>query len=136
MVHGASSERFWQLLAALVADFEIVIDRPKGSRHPRYPDRVYVLDYGYLRETVAGDNAGIDIWIGSCDVREITGIICSVDTEKRDTEIKVLLGCTEADIAQITAFHNQGDQAAIAIIKPAQTDQRISAASLAHRQRQ
>lgn len=37
---------FWRQLAQLVAESEIVIDRPQGSAHPRYPDFVYPLDYG------------------------------------------------------------------------------------------
>jgi len=32
---------FWRQLAQLVAESEIVIDRPQGSAHPRYPDFVY-----------------------------------------------------------------------------------------------
>ena len=39
----------------------IVIDRPKGSTHPRYPDQTYPLDYGYLENTTASDDGGIDL---------------------------------------------------------------------------
>ena len=40
---------FWELLDKLVENSEIVIDRPKGTAHPRYPDFVYKVDYGYLK---------------------------------------------------------------------------------------
>ncbi len=39
---------FWQYLDRLVAEKPLVIDRFRGSSHPRYADRVYPLDYGYL----------------------------------------------------------------------------------------
>jgi inorganic pyrophosphatase len=41
-----------------------------------------------------------------------------VDLAQRDTEIKILLGCTADDIDIITDFHNRGDQAAIVIQPP------------------
>ena len=39
---------FWDALDQLTADSEIVIDRPKGSAHPRFPNFIYPVDYGYL----------------------------------------------------------------------------------------
>ena len=32
------NEEFWNALDELVNKSEIVIDRPKGSSHPKYPD--------------------------------------------------------------------------------------------------
>lgn len=43
----------------------IVIDRPKGSAHPRYPNLIYPFDYRYIKDTTAADGEGIDIWVGS-----------------------------------------------------------------------
>jgi len=55
------SERFWRHLDVLVAEAEVVIDRPAGSAHPRYPNFIYPLDYGYVRGTTAVDaGAGVD----------------------------------------------------------------------------
>ena len=39
------NEDFWSALDELVANSEIVIDRPKGTTHPRFPDFVYKVDY-------------------------------------------------------------------------------------------
>ncbi|MCJ7550562.1 MAG: inorganic pyrophosphatase [Anaerolineae bacterium] len=97
---------------------EVVLDRPQGSRHPRHPAIVYPLDYGYLKNTRSGDGDGTDVWVGNGSQREITGIVCSVDVAQRDTEIKILLGCTPDDINIIADFHNRGDQAAIVIRRP------------------
>ena len=52
---------FWQAFDRLILESEIVIDRPKGSAHPRYPDFIYPLDYGYLKGTTAMDGSGIDV---------------------------------------------------------------------------
>jgi len=87
---------FWETLDKFVAESNIVIDRPKGSRHPGYPDCIYPLDYGYLENTKSMDGNGIDVWKGS-DGDYIDAIICTVDLLKRDSEIKILIGCTEEE---------------------------------------
>ena len=56
---------FWKLLDQLIEGGEIVVDRPKGSRHPEHRDIVYPLDYGYITGTLAPDGEGVDLWLGS-----------------------------------------------------------------------
>lgn len=111
-------ESFWLKLEQLVQSNQIKIDRLKGSRHPVYPDLVYPFDYGYLLDTQAMDKGGIDLWIGSQGIHTISGIVCTVDTLKKDSEIKILLGCTEKDVQEILAVHNQFSQAGIWIPHP------------------
>lgn len=91
-------------MANLVVSRPIVIDRPRGKAHPRNPDLIYPLDYGYVEGTLAADGDGIDVWIGSQDKRALTGIVCTYDTGDRDAEIKLLLGCTENDVRTIIDF--------------------------------
>jgi inorganic pyrophosphatase len=100
-----------------VAAHGVVIDRPRGSRHPRYPDLVYPLDYGYLAGTQAADGGGIDVWVGSEPARTVTGVICTLDAAKRDAEVKLLLGCTAAEARQLEAFHSDGTQAALLVVR-------------------
>ncbi len=45
MDSNSTPVRFWTALSNLVWSATLKVDRPKGSRHPRYPDRVYPLDY-------------------------------------------------------------------------------------------
>lgn len=97
---------FWEALDSLVNDSEIVIDRPKGTQHPKYPDFIYKVDYGYLKNTSSMDNAGIDVWVGSAN-KQIDAIICTVDLMKRDSEIKILIGCTEEEKQLIYQTHNE-----------------------------
>ena len=98
---------FWAALDKLAASCEIVIDRAKGTPHPRYPEYIYPMDYGYLEGTSSMDGEGIDLWLGSDPAKKITALLCTVDLVKRDSEIKLLLGCTEEEIQTILEFHNQ-----------------------------
>ena len=103
------NEAFWRMLDDLVKGHEIVIDRPKGSRHPRYPEVVYRLDYGYLKGTSSMDGGGIDLWLGSKQERRAEAIICTVDTLKGDSEIKLLIGCSEEEMEIANEFHNESE---------------------------
>ena len=100
------NEDFWKVLDELVSNSEIVIDRPRGSAHPRFPNFIYKVDYGYLKNTSSMDCAGIDVWIGSGD-KKIDAIMCIVDLMKRDSEIKILVGCTEEEKLDIYKTHNE-----------------------------
>ena len=96
---------FWNAIDALVFESSIVIDRPKGSKHPKW-DFIYSLDYGYLDNTCSMDGGGIDVWLGSNDVKVCDAIICTVDLLKKDSEIKLLIGCNEAEKGLALSFHN------------------------------
>ena len=96
---------FWQALDKLVSESKIIIDRPKGSHHPKYPTFVYPVDYGYLENTSSMDDGGIDVWKGSAG-DTIDAIICTVDLLKKDSEIKILIGCSE-DEKQLAMPENE-----------------------------
>ena len=100
------NEDFWRALDELVSNSEIVIDRPKGSAHPRFPDFIYRVDYGYLKNTASMDGAEIDVWVESGD-KKIDAIMCIVDLMKRDSEIKILIGCTEEEKMEVYRTHNE-----------------------------
>ena len=100
------NEDFWKALDELVSNSEIVIDRPRGSAHPRFPNFIYKVDYGYLKNTSSMYGAEIDVWIGSGD-KKIDAIMCIVDLMKRDSEIKILVGCTEEEKLDIYKTHNE-----------------------------
>ena len=100
------AEEFWKAIDRLVEESEIVLDRPKGSAHPRYPDLIYKVGYGYLKNTTSPDGGGIDVWLGSGE-RKAVALVCTVDLVKRDSEIKILIGCNEEEIAYVDHFHNR-----------------------------
>jgi len=100
-------EAFWNAIDDLINNAEIVIDRPKGTAHPKYPDFIYKVDYGYLKNTTSMDGAGIDIWVGSEKNKQADAIICIVDLLKKDSEIKILMGCSKEEKDIIYETHNE-----------------------------
>lgn len=100
---------FWERLDCLLQESEIVIDRPKNSHHEDYQDWVYPLDYGYLAGTTSSDGAGIDVWVGASGQKRVEAVVCTVDLVRRDSEIKLLVGCTEAEMIQVVDFLDAGD---------------------------
>ena len=103
------NNEFWQAIDSLASSGRIVIDRPKGSSHPKYPDCTYPVDYGYLENTTSMDGGGIDVWRGSLTTDTVDAIICTVDLMKKDSEIKLLMGCTEEETKTIYEFHNNSE---------------------------
>lgn len=97
---------FWERIDSLISSGEMVIDRPKGSLHPRITEIVYPLDYGYLKDITGGDRNELDFWQGSMSEKRIVAIACTVDTMKKDAEVKLLIGCTEEEINIVNEFHN------------------------------
>jgi inorganic pyrophosphatase len=110
-----TDDDFWSRLASFGSGASVVVDRPKGSAHPEIPELIYPLDYGYLTNLRSGDGDGVDVWIGSLKHQLITGVICTVDVGKRDTEVKILLGCTRAEQRRILSLHNRDNQRAVLI---------------------
>lgn len=104
-----NGNEFWVAFDKLISETEIVIDRPKGSAHPRYPDCIYKVDYGYLKDTSSMDGSGIDVWRGTDPEQQLTAIICTVDLMKKDSEIKLLIGCTDEEIGTIYNSHNDSE---------------------------
>ncbi len=98
---------FWRTLDELVRQSKIVIDRPKGTVHPKFSDFIYKVDYGYLENTSSMDGAGIDVWVGTKESKSIDAIMCIVDIMKKDSEIKILISCTEEEKEIIYKTHNE-----------------------------
>jgi F420 biosynthesis protein FbiB-like protein len=99
-------QEFWSYLDRLVSDSQIVIDRPRYSPHPEYPEWLYPLDYGYLSETHAIDGGGVDVWVGSLHPQLLDSLVLTIDLQKRDAEIKLLLGCDESEKRILLDFLN------------------------------
>ena len=112
---------FWQYLERLAATSPIRIDRPRGSRHPRYPELIYPLDYGYLEGTLAQDGGGMDLFLGSRSELTIEAIALSVDLDKKDTEIKLLIACTVEEEQVAENFLNGAGMRAILIRRQPET---------------
>ena len=111
--HDVERQRFWSMGDRLVSEHAMIIDRPGGSAHPRFPDIVYTFDYGYLDGTGAIDGDGVDCWRGSLPSNRTTGAIITIDVMKADSEVKWLIGCTDEEMDAALATHRTMWQAAI-----------------------
>ena len=108
---------YWDALDKLVSESQVVIDRPKNSTHPKFERIVYPYNYGYLESTIGGDGEGIDVWVKEVGT-SVTGVITTVDLFKRDAEVKILLGFSSSEMAEIEQFHNVNSQSAALLLRP------------------
>jgi len=113
-----STNQFWPTLDDLVLKHRLIIDRPKGSQHPIHKSIIYPFDYGYLEGTKSGDGDGVDVWIGSLSTKTVNAIICTIDVDDSDFEMKILVGCTHSDCIKILEIHNDGPQFGLLIERP------------------
>jgi inorganic pyrophosphatase len=111
------NDEFWEYLQRLTDNCQIVIDRPKGSTHPRFQDNRYPVNYGLLNGTTTIDSGGVDVWVGSLGKKRVVGALCTVDLFKKDTELKILYDCIEEEIISIVNFVNNDQMRAIYIKK-------------------
>lgn len=109
---------FWEKLDKMLASHEIIIDRPKGTTHPKHSEIVYPFDYGYLEGTSGGDGNEIDICRGTRSGDGLSALICTVDSLKQDAEMKLLVGCTDNEIIRIEQFYNSNCMSGIIIKRP------------------
>lgn len=70
-----------------------IIDRPLGSRHPRHPDMLYTVNYGYVPGVLAGDGAWQDVYILGVDrpCKTFTGQRIAIIRRRDDVEDKWIL---------------------------------------------
>ena len=52
---------------------------------------------------------------GSLPEGRLDAVVCTVDLEKRDAEVKLLLGCTRAEQQAIGVFHQSAWTAALLV---------------------
>jgi inorganic pyrophosphatase len=108
-------EKFFETFEQMIRRHGITIDRPKGTAHPRFPGLIYPINYGYISNTQSQDGEGIDVFLGDGDGDSVAGIICSVDTVKGDSEVKVLYKCTEENIKTALKMMNNGPMRGILV---------------------
>lgn len=67
-----------------------VMDRPLGSAHPRYPDMIYPVNYGYVPGLIAGDNSEQDVYVlgPTVPLKEFDGVVIAVIHRFDDCEDK------------------------------------------------
>jgi inorganic pyrophosphatase len=95
---------FFDELDQLHAMSRVIIDRPAGSTHPRFPAVRYPIDYGYLEGTTGGDGEGVDVFVGSALGAGVVAAAVTVDLARRDAEVKILADCSSVEVDTIAEF--------------------------------
>ena len=93
---------------------KVIIDRPIGSSHPDYPESIYLVNYGYLPNTISGDGKEIDCYIlgENNSLKEYEGICIAVIHRKNDNDDKLIIApknknFTNDEIRLLTNFQEQ-----------------------------
>lgn len=104
-----STLRYW--MGRQVA---VVIDRPLGSAHPRHPDIIYPINYGYIPGTQAGDLQPIDVYVLGVDrpVSSCIGEVVAIVVRRDDVEDKLVVATagthpTRDEIRDAVRFQEQ-----------------------------
>ena len=98
---------FWQKVDALLLSSTLVIDRPKGTRHQKYFNLVYPVDYGYLEDSMNTESTPIEVYRGTEPTHSVDALVITVDILKKDCIAKLLWGCTPKETNAILEFLNQ-----------------------------
>ncbi len=94
------------------------IDRPMGSRHPRHPEMVYPVNYGYADGYTGGDGQPQDVYVLGPEepIESFSGTVIAVIRRYNDCEDKWVVApdgdaaaakLTDDEIIGLTAFQEQ-----------------------------
>jgi inorganic pyrophosphatase len=92
----------WRRWERLIDDRGIVLDRPRGTAHPLYPDMIYPCDYGHLPGTTAADGEELDAFVGS-EPTGLVGLIHLTHQPSGISEPKLLVNMSRADADRLIA---------------------------------
>ena len=82
-----------QLKELIGQEVTIYIDRPIGTRHPKYKDIVYSINYGYIKEIIAADNEYQDAYLLGVEetVEVYKGEVYAIIERENDNEDKLIV---------------------------------------------
>ncbi|MET4561321.1 inorganic diphosphatase [Lysinibacillus parviboronicapiens] len=89
----------------LYTQVKVKVDRPLGSKHPKY-NFVYLVNYGFIPNTIARDGGGIDAYIlGEFEPLETyEGKVIAVIKRRDDIEDKLVVSNRFYTTEQICAL--------------------------------
>lgn len=93
---------------------EVIVDRPLGSRHPKYNEMIYPVNYGYVTDIIGGDGEEQDAYILGIDhpIQKFSGMVIAIILRKDDNETKwVVAPCgvkySLCDIQKVVEFQEK-----------------------------
>lgn len=74
-------------------EVNVIVDKPIGSHHPKYPDIIYLVNYGYVPNTISGDGEELDCYIlGEYKpLKEYKGKCIAVIHRKNEEDDKLII---------------------------------------------
>jgi inorganic pyrophosphatase len=92
---------------------EVVIDRPKGSKHPKH-GFIYEVNYGYIAGTKAPDGEELDAYYLGIDkaIEKATGVVKAIVHRLEDDDDKLVvipegINFTDGEIEKAVAFQEK-----------------------------
>lgn len=92
----------------------VIVDRMLGTRHLKFPDLLYPINYGYVEGIFAADGEEQNVYILGINepVKKFTGIVVTIihrfdDVEEKWVAAPENLTFTKAEIAEIVKFQEQ-----------------------------
>lgn len=89
----------------------VTVDRPLGSRHPKHPDMIYPVNYGYIEGVFAPDGEEQDVYIIGVNepIEKFEGVVIAVIHRRDDVEDKLVaapvgMSFTKDEIAAAVEF--------------------------------
>ena len=94
-------------------EVEVIIDRPLGSRHPKH-NFMYMVNYGYIPNTISGDNEELDAYILGVfePIEKFNGKVISYKDRTNDDDDKLIVvpkdkNYTNEQIEALTEFQER-----------------------------
>lgn len=101
-------------IAYLGIEVFVKVDRPIGSSHPDYPDQIYLVNYGFVPDTVSGDGEELDCYIlgEHKPLKEYTGKCIAVIHRLKEDDDKLVIApenrdFTDSEIRLLTEFQEK-----------------------------
>lgn len=73
-------------------NLKVIIDRPLGSKHPKY-DYIYTVNYGYIPNTISGDREELDCYVLGIfePLKEFEGKCIAIIHRLNDNDDKLII---------------------------------------------
>ncbi len=92
----------------------VEMDRPIGTAHPKHPNIIYPINYGYIPGVLGGDGEELDVYLLGVDVpvAEYTAKIIGIVHRNNDVEDKLAaapegMSFTASEIEDAVRFQEQ-----------------------------
>jgi len=92
----------------------IEIDRPIGTVHPKHPDLIYPINYGYIPGVLGGDGEELDVYLLGVDTpqKTYTAQIIGIVYRRNDVEDKLVaapvgMSFSQEEIADAVHFQEK-----------------------------